>query len=63
MPLEMCLTDEGLDVERGEPEPIQIPPAGTFTPEAILVESGDSSIGWVELSRCWENEALGHLRK
>jgi hypothetical protein len=40
--LETCLTDEGLDVERGEPGPIQIPPAGTFTPEAILVEAGDS---------------------
>jgi hypothetical protein len=41
--LEMCLTDQGLDIERGEPGPIQIPPAGTFTPEAILVESADSS--------------------
>jgi hypothetical protein len=40
--LETCLTDKGLDVERGEPGPIQFGEAGTLTPEAGLIENAGS---------------------
>jgi hypothetical protein len=39
--LETCLTDEGLDIERGEPGPIRFD-GETFTPESVLVESAGS---------------------
>lgn len=37
--LEACLIDEGLAVERFDGGPIRFPPAGTFTPQAVLVHS------------------------